>query len=129
MSIYKGDKLVSAIRCSGGGGVYVWEKYDAIDGYVVSESPTLTGQLNSNELPSTRTEYKQYTLNSKTGEFTLTEEYSGTTLPYYIATTSKNKIYRAESKNANSVVLWRAIESVLGTIKGSTCYGTVTSEN
>lgn len=110
-------------------GAYVWEKYNAIDGYIVSESPTLTGQLNSDELPSTRIQYKQYTLNSKTGEFTLTEEYSGTKEPYYIATTSKNKIYRAESRNAQSVVLWRAIESALGTIKGSTCYGTVTSED
>ena len=110
-------------------GAYVWEKYNAIDGYIVSESPTLTGQLYSDELPSTRTKYKQYTLNSKTGEFTLTEEYSGTTLPYYIATTSKNKIYRAESRNAQSVVLWRAIESALGTIKGDTCYGTVTAED
>ena len=110
-------------------GAYVWEKYNAIDGYIVSESPTLTGQLNSDELPSTRIQYKQYTLNSKTGEFTLTEEYSGTKEPYYIATTSKNKIYRAESRNAQSVVLWRAIESALGTIKGDTCYGTVTAED
>ena len=108
---------------------YVWEKYNAIDGYIVSESPTLTGQLNSDELPSTRIQYKQYTLNSKTGEFTLTEEYSGTKEPYYIATTSKNKIYRAESRNAQSVVLWRAIESALGTIKGDTCYGIVTAED
>ena len=108
-------------------GVYVWEKYDAIDGYIVSESPTLSSQISGNAL--TDKKYKHYTLNSKTGEFTLTEEYSGTMYPYYIATTSKNKIYRAESKNAQNVVLWRAIESALGTIKGSTYYGTVTSED
>lgn len=109
-------------------GAYVWEKYDAIDAYIVSESPTLTGYRPSDEVTSEDTKYKQYTLNSKTGEFTLTEEYSGTTLPYYVATTSKNKIYRAESRE-NGAVLWRAIESALGTIKGETCYGTVTSED
>ena len=128
MSIYKGDKLVSAIRCSGGGGVYVWEKYDATAPYSAVTNPTGTKEAPSDISGSG---HKGYTIDTVTGVFTLTGE-GYDDYPKFYASASPNRIYELKEM----IIAGRyqygyfTIDAVQGDLsKGETCYGTVTSDN
>ena len=141
MSIYKGDKLVSAIKCSGGGGVYVWEKYDVIvDTYKTQQTKYGDG-IGNPSIPSdanSSVKYSGYSFDTTTGTFTMTgagSQNKGTNSYYYYypSSSSNNIIYEIYVGNTNlSISSWTSykITPVIDTSqKGSTCYGTVTSEN
>ena len=138
MSIYKGDKLVSAIKCSGGGGVYVWEKYDAIADTYKTQQTKYGDGMGSPSIPSdadSSVKYSGYSFDTATGTFTMTGAgASGST--YYYPSTQPDKIYRVSittgSPGSGNPGLWTIykITPVTDTRrKGETCYGTVTSED
>lgn len=139
MSIYKGDKLVSAIKCSGGGGVYVWEKYDIIaDTYKTQQTKYENGIGKNPSIPSdadSSVKYSGYSFDTATGTFTMTGS-GAITDSYYYPSTQPDKIYKIDVVKgmgaSASTGMWTTykITAVIDTSqKGSTCYGTVTSEN
>lgn len=119
-------------------GAYVWEKYDVLNLYKAEEETS--GAL---EPPSDLTGdgYQGYTLDTATGEFTLTGDVI-TTVPKYHASSSKSKIYKhhiititiggtpTTSGSTQTFNAYAAINAIKGSSeKGETCYGTVTSED
>ena len=121
-----------------GSGAYVWEKYDVLNLYKAQ-----TEMNGSVDPPSdlTGSGYEGYTLDTTTGEFTLTGDVI-TTVPNYYASTSKSKIYKhtvvtitiggtpTTSGSTQTLQSYTAINAVQDSPqKGSTCYGTVTSED
>lgn len=141
MSIYKGDKLVSTIRCSGGGGVYVWEKCDAIADTYKTQQTKYGDGIGNPSIPSganSSVKYSGYSFDTTTGTFTMTgagSQNQGTNSYYYYypSSSSNNIIYEIYVSNTNlSIASWTSykITSVIDTSqKGSTCYGTVTSQD
>ena len=118
-------------------GVYVWEKYDISRPYIISETKS-TAFGSKPDIPSdadTSVKYTEYELNSETGVFTLAEP-NDNRHPYYLYSESPNKIYGIYDAGTHNsyvdVYKWETTtyEAVLGEqVKGSTCYGTVTSED
>lgn len=138
MSIYKGDKLVSTIRCSGGGGMYVWEKYDAIADTYKTQQTKYGDGIGNPSIPSdadSSVKYSGYSFDTATGTFTMTGARASEST-YYYPSTQPDKIYRVSittgSPGSGNPGFWNIykITSVTDTSrKGETCYGTVTSEN
>lgn len=111
-------------------GVYVWEKYDVATIYTKNESTS--GKKYSEVTDFGSGSYEGYTFDKYTGTFSMTGDSSYTTSPYYKPSTSDNKIYKCQvvtivgSTNTACFPITSELESVG---KGSTCYGTVTSED
>ena len=137
MSIYKGDKLVSTIRCSGGGGMYVWEKYDAIADTYKTQQTKYGDGMGSPSIPSdadSSVKYSGYSFDTATGTFTMTGAgASGNS--YYYPSAQPDKIYRfsvtpgSMSGNPGFWTIYKITPVTDTSRKGETCYGTVTSEN
>lgn len=138
MSIYKGDKLVSTIRCSGGGGMYVWEKYDAIADTYKTQQTKYGDGMGSPSIPSdadSSVKYSGYSFDTTTGTFTMTGA-GASGKSYYYPSTQPNKIYSVSvttgSPGSGNPGFWNIykITPVTDTSrKGETCYGTVTSQD
>ena len=120
--------------------VYVWEKYDISRPYVVSETVISKNGMGKNPVmpddADLSVKYTAYELNSETGVFTLLEPEENAGSPLYYPSPSPNKIYGATDGGTHGsyvdIYKWNvySYESVLGDpVKGSTCYGTVTSED
>ena len=119
---------------------YVWEKYDISRPYVVSETVISKNGMGTNPVmpddADLSVKYTAYELNSETGVFTLLEPEENAGSPLYYPSPSPNKIYGATDGGTHGsyvdIYKWNvySYESVLGDpVKGSTCYGTVTSED
>ena len=119
-------------------GVYVWEKYDVINLYKAQET---TSGATSEPSDLVGSMYEGYTFDTATGEFTLTGDVTNV-VPGYYASTSKNKIYKynvstitipgtsVTAPTTSTIREWDAINAIKeSSEKGSTCYGTVTSED
>lgn len=111
--------------------VYVWEKYDILNLYKAKQESSGTEEL---PIDLTGAGYEGYTLDTETGEFTLTGHVS-TTNPRYYASTSKSKIYKKQDVQIGTgstqiLTAYFAINAVKeSSQKGSTCFGTVTAED
>ena len=132
-----GLKVTGTHVCSGGS-VYVWEKYDVLNLYKAQEETNGATKEPSDLVGSM---YEGYTFDTATGEFTLTGDVTNV-VPGYYASTSKNKIYKysvstitipgtsATAPTTATIRAWNAINAIKeSSEKGSTCYGTVTSED
>ena len=119
-------------------GAYVWEKYDVINLYKAQEA---TSGATSEPKDLVGSMYEGYTFDTATGEFTLTGDVTNV-VPGYYASTSKNKIYKykvstitipgtsATAPTTATIRQWNAINAIKeSSEKGSTCYGTVMSED
>lgn len=119
-------------------GAYVWEKYDVLNLYKVQEETSGATSAPSDLVGSM---YEGYTFDTATGEFTLTGDVTNV-VPGYYASTSKNKIYKynvftitipgtsVTAPTTATIREWDAINAIKeSSEKGSTCYGTVTSED
>ena len=119
---------------------YVWEKYDISGTYVASETVISENGVGKNPVmpddADLSVKYTTYELNSETGVFTLLEPDENAGSPLYYPSPSPNKIYCATDSGTHGSVVdiykWNvySYESVLeNPVKGSTYYGTVTSED
>ena len=114
---------------------YVWEKYDILYAYKITEKSSTDFKVNIPSDADTSVRYQGYTFDAETGTFTMTgADYTG--MPYYYPSSYPNKIYKFKFNNsemAPSTYTTTTMEAVQdNTIppkKGSTCYGTVTSED
>ena len=119
-------------------GAYVWEKYDVLNLYKAQEE---TSGATSEPSDLVGSMYEGYTFDTATGEFTLTGDVTNV-VPGYYASTSKNKIYKykvstitipgtsATAPTTATIRQWNAINAIKeSSEKGSTCYGTVMSED
>ena len=119
-------------------GAYVWEKYDVLNLYKAQEATSGATKEPSDLVGSM---YEGYTFDTATGEFTLTGDVTNV-VPGYYASTSKNKIYKynvstitipgtsATAPTTATIRQWNAINAIKeSSEKGSTCYGTVMSED
>ena len=120
--------------------VFVWEKYDISGTYVASETVISQNGVGKNPVmpddADLSVKYTAYELNSETGVFTLLEPDENAGSPLYYPSPSPNKIYAAFDAGTHGsyvdIYKWNvySYESVLeNPVKGSTYYGTVTSED
>lgn len=119
---------------------YVWEKYDISGTYIASETVISKNGMGKNPVmpddADLSVKYTAYELNSETGVFTLLEPNENAGSPLYYPSPSPNKIYLATDAGTHGsyvdIYKWNvySYESVLeNPVKGSTYYGTVTSED
>ena len=116
-------------------GAYVWEKYDILYADKITEKSSTDFKVNIPSDADTSVKYQGYTFDAETGTFTMTgADYTG--MPCYYPSSYPNKIYKFKFNNsemAPSTYTTTTMEAVQdNTIppkKGSTCYGTVTSED
>lgn len=119
-------------------GAYVWEKYDAIVKTYKTQETKYGNGIGSPSIPSdadSSVKYSGYSFDTATGTFRMTGSGASGSL-YYYPSTQPDKIYKITvsvgTPGSGNPGLWTIykITAVADTSKqGSTCYGTVTSED
>lgn len=131
-----GLKITGTHVCSGGG-VYVWEKYDAIVDTYKTKLTRYSNGIGSPSIPSdadSSVKYSGYSFDTTTGAFTMTGA-GASGKSYYYPSTQPNKIYSVSvtsgsmSGNPGSWNIYKITPVTDTSHKGETCYGTVTSED
>ena len=115
--------------------VFVWEKYDILYAYKITEKSSTDFEVNIPSDADTSVRYQGYTFDAETGTFTMTgADYTG--MPCYYPSSYPNKIYKYKFNNSEvvpSTYTTTTMEAVQDNTttpkKGDTYYGTVTSED